>query len=196
VTTLHRVLLTLALVSCSACSAYTGAARPLRHDAFRQEPGWIFVRHVPLLRQAGDLDCGPTALAMVVDYYRPELRGSPLLAAYPDRRASAGDLRDRARALGLHAFVVDGSPEDLAHELQSGRPVIVGMAKPTVQGAVSHFEVVIGIHPQSRRIATFDPAAGWRQNSLLDFMTEWQATGRVLLVVMPVAPAELRAAGD
>ena len=70
------------------------------------------------------------------------------------------------------------------------------MAKPTVQGAVSHFEVVIGIHPESRRIATFDPAAGWRQNSLLDFMTEWQATGRVLLVVMPRAPAELHAAGD
>jgi predicted double-glycine peptidase len=138
-----------------------------------------------LLRQSGDYDCGPTALAMVVTYYEPALRGSPLLAARTDRRASAGDLRDRARALGLPAFVVEGSPEDLVHELESGRPVVVGVAKPTLKGAVSHFEVVVGIHPATRRIATFDPAEGWRQNSLTDFMTEWQATGRVLVVVMP-----------
>jgi hypothetical protein len=72
------------------------------------------------------------------------------------------------------------------HELQNGRPVIVGMAKPTaLQHAVSHFEVVVGMNAGSHRVATFDPAAGWRQNSLIDFMTEWQSTGRVLLVVMP-----------
>jgi len=182
---LNRIVLALLLSSCAACSAYTGGAREMRSDTFRREPGWIYVRHVPLLRQHGDHDCGPTALAMVVGYYQPGLRNSPLLDARTDVRASAADLRDRARALGLTAFVVEGQPEDLVHELQSGRPMIVGMAKPTVQGAISHFEVVVGMHGPSRRIATFDPAEGWRQSSLFDFMTEWQATGRVLLVVMP-----------
>jgi predicted double-glycine peptidase len=183
-----RTLILGLLLGCCACSGYAGKAHELRPDAFRSEPGWMFVRHVPMLRQRGDHDCGPTALAMVVSYYRPELRDSPLLAADPNRRASAGDLRDRARALGLHAFVVEGEPEDLVHELQRGRPVIVGMAKPTIENkAVSHFEVVIGMHAGSRRVATFDPAEGWRQNSLIDFMTEWQSTGRVLLVVMPPA---------
>jgi ABC-type bacteriocin/lantibiotic exporter with double-glycine peptidase domain len=192
----QRIVFALLLACCSACQAYTGKASELRHDAFRREPGWIFVRHVPLLRQSGDHDCGPTALAMVVTYYEPALRGSPLLAARTDRRASAGDLRDRARALGLSAFVIEGSPEDLVHELENGRPVVVGMAKPTLDGAVSHFEVVVGIHPASRRIATFDPAEGWRQNSLTDFMTEWQATGRVLVVVMPPPPAPPDARAD
>ena len=127
----RRMLLALLLTSCAACSGYTGGARALRPDSFRREPGWIFVRHVPLLRQQGDHDCGPTALAMVVEYYQPQLRDSPWLAARTDVRASAADLRDRARALGM--------------------------------------------------------------NALLDFMTEWQATGRVLLVVMPAPPADTTA---
>jgi hypothetical protein len=69
--------------------------------------------------------------------------------------------------------------------------VIVGMAKPTATGAVAHYEVVVGLHVDSRRIATLDPAAGMKQNTLLGFLKEWQPTGRVLLVVLPREPASL-----
>jgi hypothetical protein len=41
-----------------------------------------------------------------------------------------------------------------SYELKRQRPVIVGMAKPTATGAVSHYEVVVGIHPPTQRILT------------------------------------------
>jgi ABC-type bacteriocin/lantibiotic exporter with double-glycine peptidase domain len=183
---LLRLLPALALLALEACApVYTGAARDLDPSALRREPGWTAVQGVPLYRQSHERDCGPTALAMVVAYYRPELDTQRLLATSRDARVSAAELRDRARELGLLAYVVEGKPEDLAHELRAGRPVIVGMAKPTANGGVAHFEVLVGIHARSRRVATLDPAAGYRQNSLLDFMAEWQSTGRVLLVIMP-----------
>jgi predicted double-glycine peptidase len=186
-----RLLAALLLLGLNACvSAYSGHARELDPDSLRSEPGWTAVRGVPLYRQAHERDCGPAALAMVVDYLRPDLDARRLLETQRDERVSVGELRDRARALGFAAFVLEGQPEDLVHELERGRPLIVGMAKPQLTGgAIAHYEVVVGIHKDSRRIATLDPATGTRQNSLFDFMTEWQATGRVMLVVLPQSSA-------
>ena len=198
---LHRIALVLACCLGSACASagYTGAARNFEPQALRSEPGWIAVDHVPLMRQHGLHDCGPTALAMVLSYWYPAVpaeRWTPVQKT--DRRLSAGELRDRARALGLSAFVVEGTLEDIAHELKRKRPVIVGTVKP-IGGrdrGVSHYEVVVGIHPKTKRIATLDPAAGWRQNSLEEFLKEGAPSGRLLLVVLPrEAPAVAATAG-
>ncbi len=191
----------LLLLLLNACvSTYTGHARDLDPKTFRKEQGWTAVHGVPLYRQTQQKDCGPAALAMVVSYLKPEVDVRALLATNRDERVSVGELRDRARALGLQAFVVEGAPEDLAHELKRGRPVIVGVAKPTLEGPMAHYEVVIGIHKDTKRVATLDPAIGLRENSLFDFMSEWQATGRVLLVVLPQPegepPSENRAVAE
>ncbi len=182
-----RVCTTLvALLACS-CSAYMGGATTLPQKDLQDEPGWVAVRGVQPLRQKDDHDCGPTALSMVLNYWQPE-RANEGLATLPlDRQASAGELRDAAKQRGLAAYVVEGEPDDLVHELEQGRPVIVGVAKPTTQDAVAHYEVVVGMHRASRRVATYDPAAGIRQNTFGGFLTEWQAAGRVLLVIMPKA---------
>jgi ABC-type bacteriocin/lantibiotic exporter with double-glycine peptidase domain len=175
----------LCLAVCG-CNAYTGGARDVTPNIWKYERGWVAVDNVPLFKQQGELDCGPTALAMVLAYWKvgepTEERWQP---GADDTRASAGELRDHARSLGLAAFVVEGGLEDIKHELSAGRPVIVGVAKPTVEGDVAHYEVVVGLHPESKRIATLDPAAGWRQNSLEGFLREWIPTGRVLLIVAP-----------
>lgn len=187
-----RALPTLVLASLlgAACTvnAYTGAARELRPEAFRTEPGWLVVDGVPLLRQRGQHDCGPAALAMVLGYWHPELPAARFTSAPTVERTSARELRSRAYALGLTAFVVEGTLEDIAFELRRKRPMIVGVVKPTATGNVAHFEVVVGLHVASQRIATLDPGAGLRQNSLVDFLREWIPTGRVLLVVLPRAP--------
>jgi ABC-type bacteriocin/lantibiotic exporter with double-glycine peptidase domain len=196
---LQRIALLLACCLGSACASagYTGAARDLKPHVLRSEPGWIAVDQVPLMRQHHLHDCGPTALAMVLSYWYPSVPAKRFTPAEKtDRRLSAGELRDRAREHGLSAFVVEGTFEDIVHELQSKRPVIVGTVKPIGGGkGVSHYEVVVGIHPKSRRIATLDPAAGWRQNSLDEFLKEWAPSGRLLLVVLPrPAPAVAAAA--
>jgi len=166
------------------CSTYTGSAETLRPRELSQTAGWLAVEGVPLLRQAREHDCGPTALSMVLAYWQPNRPGA--LGVLPDdRQVTVRELRDLARNRGFSAFVVAGKPADLVYELGHGRPVIVGVAKPTLKGAATHYEVVIGMHRDSQRVATLDPAAGWRQNSFAGFLAEWEATGRVLLVLVP-----------
>ena len=185
-----RTFLAFVALLTSACSAYMGSATTLSPQTLREEPGWISVRGVQPLQQKDAYDCGPTALHMVLNYWQPE-RASQGVPELPlDRQASTAELRDAARRRGLSAFVVEGEPEDIVHELEAGRPVIVGVAKRTVgNNAVTHYEVVVGMHRASRRVATYDPAAGIRQNSFGGFLMEWHAAGRVLLVVMPKARA-------
>jgi predicted double-glycine peptidase len=174
----------VALLTCS-CGMYMGSATTLAPKTLQDQPGWVAVRGVQPLRQKDEHDCGPTALSMVLNFWQPARAGEPLVTLPLDRQASAGELRDAAKERGLAAFVVEGEPDDLVHELEQGRPVIVGVAKPTTKDAVAHYEVVVGMHRASRRVATYDPAAGVRQNSFGGFLMEWQAAGRVLLVVMP-----------
>jgi ABC-type bacteriocin/lantibiotic exporter with double-glycine peptidase domain len=170
----------------SACSTYMGSATTLSPQKLREEPGWVSVDGVQPLRQKDAHDCGPTALNMVLNYWQPQRSSEGLQELPANRQASAAELRDAARRRGLSAFVVEGEAEDLVHELEAGRPVIVGVAKRTTgDNAVTHYEVVVGIHRTSKRVATYDPAAGVRQNSFTGFLMEWQAAGRVLLVVMP-----------
>lgn len=178
-------LVIVSALASSACSVYTGSATTLKPQALQREPGWVAVDGVPELHQAHELDCGPTALAMVLEYYGGADRAQVLAALPADQRVSVADLRQLAKRLGFEAFVVEGSPDDLVYELKHGRPVIVGVAKPTVRDAVAHYEVVVGMHRESRRVATLDPAVGLRQNSFTGFLSEWQAAGRVLLVVVP-----------
>jgi predicted double-glycine peptidase len=180
--------LLLVSLAASACSPYLGSARDVAPETVRRERGWLVVEDVPVVRQRSEHDCGAAALAMVVRHFEPAAAASdPFFTQPADRRISAQDLRDHARALGFDAFVVEGWPDDLVRELKQGRPAIVGVAKPTVEGAVAHYQVVVGIHPESKRIAVIDPAEGWRQNTYEGFVREWQASGRVLLVVIPRA---------
>ena len=189
--TLHSLALAARVWACallfaaSGCSLYTGSATTLQPATLKQEPGWMKVEGVPELRQAHELECGPTALAMVLSYYGVADRQRVLAALPAEQRVSVSQLRDLARQYGLEAYVVEGKADDLVYELQHGRPVIVGVAKPTVQDAVAHYEVVIGMNRDSQRVATLDPAVGMRQNSFTGFLTEWQASGRVLLLIIP-----------
>ena len=187
-----QLMLVLVLAWGSGCAGfgYTGKSNMVvASDAIVKERGWVVVQGVPLYRQQGHHDCGPTALAMVLRYWEPSSDVNALLARPLDARVSAADLREIARARGFSAFVLDGEVEDLIHEIKLGRPVIVGVAKPTATGPIAHYEVLIGFHKATQRVATLDPARGWRQNTFAGFLEEWVATGKVLLVVLPRAPA-------
>jgi ABC-type bacteriocin/lantibiotic exporter with double-glycine peptidase domain len=187
-----RVVLIFGWFACAALSGgcahvYIGSATNLPEQKFAHEAGWISVQNVPLQHQRDEHDCGPTALAMVLDFFQPERRGEALALPH-DRQLTVAELRDAARQRGLTAFIVEGTPEDLVFELSHGRPAIVGVAKPTLSSAVTHYEVVVGINKESQQFATLDPAVGLRQNSFRGFLMEWQATGRVLLVIAAPDP--------
>jgi hypothetical protein len=189
-TTIFRTLGFCWLSACVACTTYAGSASAVLPTEIKPEAGWLAVNGVPLYRQTDEHDCGPTALSMVLSYWQPSAARVDKGALPLDRQITVGALRDLAKTRGFSAFVVAGTPDDLVFELKHGRSVIVGVAKPTLKGAITHYEVLVGMHRDTRRVATLDPARGWQQNSFSGFLSEWEPTGRVLLVLVPAHEAQ------
>lgn len=184
-----RPFVTLVAGAALSLGCYSGTARDANVAGLAREGRWVMVQ-VPLVEQRGESDCGTAALASVLGYW-----GRPTTVETVDRgirrragaRASAAELEEYARSRGLRAFTLFATFEDVRHELDEGRPVIVGVAKPYSPGhARAHFEVVVGYEPGSLRVLTLDPARGARENELKGFLAEWQPTGRVALVTAPL----------
>ena len=181
------VLISLAATGCS----YLGTAEDADPAELRREAGWIAVRDIPVVLQQSEEDCGAATLAMALAYWEVPacldtvLRNCP---PKPDEGIKAGALRDYARSLGLQAFLFHGTFSDFEKELSRGRPVVVGLVKPHVNGGLTHFELVVGFHPAKQLGATLDPARGWRRNSAEGFLSEWEPAGRLTLVLMRSGP--------
>jgi ABC-type bacteriocin/lantibiotic exporter with double-glycine peptidase domain len=176
------------------CISYRGSAQDVTPSAVRADPGWRRIEHLPPVHQKGARDCGAAALSSVLEFWRqpappPALERDQIDAALrkkPDEGLTAGALRDYARKQGFHAYVFSGQVDDLTHEVEAGRPVIVGVHKAlSTKEFLSHYEVVLGFHRQQQLVLTFDPAHGLRENRLSGFLEEWQRAGRTTLVVMP-----------
>ena len=187
----------LALASFPACASYKGASREVSAATLAEQPGWVRIENVDLVRQRGIKDCGSAALATVLGYLHPggpaTLRREAIDAALreaPGRGLAASQLRDYARAQGFDSFVIKGAVEDLQHEVEAGRPVIVGVHKRLSSNeALAHYEVFVGFNPTRREVLTLDPARGLRRFELDGFVEEWQGSGQVAIVVMPKEPA-------
>lgn len=173
------------VLATSGC--YRGAGAPADPVAVQRETSWVRVE-VPLVRQRGKSDCGVAALASVLAYHgqpTPLAALEEQLGGAPSRGVRAGELAKVARERGLAAFAFFATVEDLQHELDRGRPVIVGIAKPySGQHALTHYQVVIGYDPRHKRLLTLDPADGAREYPVDGFMREWQPTKRVAIVIM------------
>jgi hypothetical protein len=179
----------LFVLALAAPACYTGSARTVTAGgmaARARDPSWQIVADVPFVPQRTLHDCGPAALSMVLAHFRvPAASGGPPELAQGDVRAGA--LRDAARARGLDAFLVSGTFADLFAQVDRGRPVMVGLAKPmalTGGHALAHYEVVIGVNRSRREILTLDPAAGVRENTLEGFAREWAPTRQVTIVFL------------
>jgi ABC-type bacteriocin/lantibiotic exporter with double-glycine peptidase domain len=202
------LILLLVSLGTSGCASYRGSARNVSQPEVAAEPGWTRIEGVALVRQKGIRDCGAAALSMVLAYWEERTRHASKARAdieraeidralrhEPGEGLSAGGLRDYARRRGHSAFVFQGSIADLKHELGAGRPVIVGVHKPLSSGeALAHYEVLIGIHPERKRVLTLDPARGLRENDIRGFAAEWESAGRVTLVILPRESTETEAA--
>jgi len=188
---LPALYVALALVASSGC--YIGSARDFSPKRLEQDPGWIFVPNVPLIRQAEQSDCGAAALAMALSYWGVPTNVDEISAAFPTSPShgiKAGQLREFARKKGLDAYLIKGDLGDLSSELQKRRPILVGLVKPFGTKLTKHYEVVVGLHPEQKRVVTLDPARGWRENSFEGFVKEWAPGEQVTLIVFrPAARA-------
>jgi hypothetical protein len=180
------VVAALVASACVSHSTYVGTAKPFAPEELEREPGWIAVRNVPLTRQLSQVDCGAAAIAMVVSFWTtaPSAQLAETLRPVHPPGLEAGRLRDFARRHRLRAFLVSGTVADLERELEAGRPIVVGLYKPQRKGSVTHYEVVVGFNRQTGTVVTLDPAAGWRQNNLPNFLEEWKHSSNLALVVV------------
>lgn len=169
------------LLAGSGCAAH--GSRSFDSHRLANEDGWIVATDVPLVRQRTETDCGAAALGMVLAHWKSESFDP---ASVPDGRMKAGDMRDLAKAHGLEAFLVSSGIAEIEKQLAKNRPLIVGLVKSRVTGpALTHYEVVVAIHPREKRVVTLDPAHGWRQTTVERFLVEWEATRRLALITFP-----------
>lgn len=161
------------------------ASRSFDAHRLESDAGWITVADVPLIRQQSEHDCGAAALGMVLAHWK--ITGFDA-ASFPDERMKAGDMRDLAKAHGLQAFLVTSGVAELETQLGKNRPLIVGLVKERRgASALTHYEVVVAFHPGEKLVVTLDPAHGWRQTSVEDFLREWEPTKRLALITFPAA---------
>jgi ABC-type bacteriocin/lantibiotic exporter with double-glycine peptidase domain len=175
-------------LAAAGCVSFPSTARPAEPATITRERGWIAAGRVTPIRQQAARDCGPAALAMVARFWgRPiALRDATVVAEARSggRGAKLGALRDLARSRGLTAFAIRADRATLVHELERGRPVVVGLLRARGSRRLSHFEVVVGFHPARREVATIDPAGGFGIRQWRDLAAEWDPAGRPALVVL------------
>ena len=172
------------LLAASCVSLYSGTARPAE-AALLDEPDWVVVKGVPVLRQESQRDCGAAALAMVLAVYGDRVTPAEIMArcqAGPDRGIRADALRDFALTRGLAATLISATREDLLTELGEGHPLLVGVVKPVATGGFPHYEVIVGIHARTFEVATIDPARGLTVNTWEGFLREWDPADRLALI--------------
>jgi ABC-type bacteriocin/lantibiotic exporter with double-glycine peptidase domain len=184
---LSLAALALTLLGLTACQlSYTGGAHAVRPSELGAD--WYRAAATPVVRQRQETDCGLAALAMVAGAWGRQWSVAELNQQLPpnQRGVRLGALRDLARARGLDAYAIEGTPRDLEHELSLGRPVLLGLLLPYDQGHnASHYEVAIAIHPRDGTVVTIDPASGdWRQRSRKVLDLEWKSAGFATLVVV------------
>lgn len=188
-----RTLAILAGLAVAGCT-YHGTARDFDPGSLDSDEGWLVLKDVPVLLQRADQDCGAAALAMALTIEGRRITLEEIARTCPpdrERGIRAGSLRDCARRLGFSAFLIHGTLDDLRKELAAGRPLIVGLVKSYASGNLTHFELVVGFHPERGIVLTIDPARGWRSNQVDGFLSEWDPAGRLTLVLLrPHGPAE------
>jgi hypothetical protein len=146
------------------------------------------VRNFPHVAQTGDKDCGAASLAAVLRFWGHPASAESIEASLgrADSRLQAGDMEAHARSLGLRSYVFFGTMKDIVHELDQGRPVIVGLGKMVDEKqALSHYEVVVGYEPNKKQLLLLDPARGWQVDTYDGFAKEWAISKAVTMVAFP-----------
>jgi len=176
----------IALLAAGCQLPYAGGARPVGPHEI--DATWLQAAETPVIRQGAESDCGLAALAMVGNSWgEPMTVGQLQHELHPDDNGvKLGALRDVARHHGLDAYAVKANVDDLVHELQAHRPVVLGLVLPfDREHNRNHYEVAIAMDPRDGKVITIDPASGSRMErsrAVLD--VEWKPAGYAALVVV------------
>ena len=143
------------------------------------------VQSVPFFAQE-DFQCGPASLAGVLNFHGQKTTPQELAAEVfrPDIRGSLGlDMALAARKRGLQAKFYEGSPADLAHNLDKGLPLVLLLDLGLGPVQALHFAVATGYGPEGVTLNS-----GRNQGQVMAwpaFLGQWNKTGRWTLWIEP-----------
>jgi predicted double-glycine peptidase len=181
-----------ALCGCSSVTGFRGI--PLTGDS-------LYVSGLPPLRQDAQYACGPVCVAAVASHWGVTLAEFKARCARAPQDTTGQDLQALAEAIGLQAFVFQGSSDDLRENLRQGRPMIIMITKPPdpalrqtgVLGGLalaiservphpSHWVVVIGLLGDEA-VIVHDPAAGPIQIKAAAFNKWWAEQSNLCVLI-------------
>jgi hypothetical protein len=144
-----------------------------------------------------DYQCGPAALATVLDAAGVSVSPEELVAAVylPGRKGSLQvELLAAARMRGRIAYLLDQSVAAVVGELLAGRPVLVMQNLGVKAIPVWHYAVVVGFDPARDELILRSGTDARRGTTLTRFDRTWERSGRWAFVVLK--PGELPVDAD
>jgi ABC-type bacteriocin/lantibiotic exporter with double-glycine peptidase domain len=158
-----------------------------------QAPGAVWI-DVPFVPQPHD-GCGAAAILMVIEYWAHQqgTENPPVsdvaaiqqqLYSPQDHGISSGQMQRYFQQHGFRAFALNGQWNDLAEQLEKGRPLIAAL-RPQGQSEL-HYVVLDGVDSAHNLVTMNDPA----QRKLLtekrsSFEKEWSAAHNWILLAVP-----------
>ncbi len=155
-------ILSLALVTLCA------AGPPVKDPQITQSklPGKCSIENVPIYRQPY-MDCGPTSLRMILNFYGQNLSQEEVGKARKGRGTNVSDLESYARGLKFEVYsFYDSKKQEMKYLLAQGYPLIaLGVCPPTWPkggrySAEGHFVVVAGYDDEKNIFHVHDPNGG------------------------------------
>lgn len=154
----------------------------------------VVLADVPFYPQR-EFQCGPAALAMALNASGLETSADDLVEQVyvPAREGSLQpEMLASARRQGRIAYVIDGTVDGLAAELDQGHPIIVLQNLSLPQWPLWHYAVVIGVDPASNRMVLHTGEREAARVGIRRFRHTWARSDNWAMVAL--APGSLPAA--
>jgi tetratricopeptide (TPR) repeat protein len=157
------------------------------------EPLGTKIATVPFYDQQGENDCGPAALAMVLNWSDvstdPDML-SPMLLSPEEKGTLQLSMIAGARRFGRVAYTLS-QPEDLYPELAAGHPVIALQNLGFSWWPKWHYSTVVGYDLPNRQLILHSGSQIFKKTSIGVFNSTWKSSNYWGLLVLP--PSELPA---
>lgn len=178
---MKRFALFLVLVSACASANYRRQAGPPV-----QANDWVMAPRMQFVAQKSPNDCGYAVLDILRQRWNlPAVAGATPGHQPRDKGLRAHEMKRLLEDMGMRAFIIPGTYEDLVQELHEGRPVVVGTYDVEDDKVLGHYQVVAGVARSGRAVLLIDPARGWTTRPFADFDKLWELSKRVAIVAMP-----------
>jgi len=184
------ILISLIVLSCAS-------GPPVKDSSISKSnlPPKYSIPKVPLYRQTY-MDCGPTSLRMVLNFYGKSYSQEEIVKARKGRGTTVSDMESYARSQGFGVYsYYDSKKEEMKYLLVQGYPLIaLGVPPPnwpkrSRYSGEGHYVVVVGYDDERKMFVIQDPGPGARMDVpyeiFKDFHGSHLASSHFVLCIYP-----------